>query len=90
MSTSCTSTPYKVLTQRVKGVCRVANLADHPPGVKRAGHCTLQQHIGALEVAVQEPQGVEVLHPLRDVGQAQQAADLHEGPKSRYERLPAL
>lgn len=48
-----------------------AYLAGQPPWVKGAGHYTLQQDIGALQVTVQQTQGVKVLHPLRDVRQAQ-------------------
>ena len=67
----------EVLSQHSVGVGREANLAGHPPRIKRTGHSTLQQNIGALQVTVQEPQGVQVLHPLRNVCQAQQAAHLH-------------
>ena len=67
----------RLLTQQGDHVQRGADLADNAPRVKRAGNCALQQNIGALQITVQEPQGVKVPHPLGNVCQAQQAADLH-------------
>ena len=57
--------------RHVKANQGAAYLAGQPPWVKGAGHHTLQQDIGALQITVQQPQGVKVLHPLRDVRQAQ-------------------
>jgi len=66
----------------VKANQGAAYLAGHPPWVKGAGHHTLQQDIGALQITVEQPQRVKVLHPLRDVRQAEQAGHLHSNHMS--------
>lgn len=58
----------------------MAYLAKEASGVAGSDGAALEKHVGALEVGVQQADGVQVAHASAHVYQAQQHRHLHTRP----------